>query len=573
MKTGRIVVMFAVTAVVMFFLNRMAPLTLMDDVAYRCVWVEDDMDLSIAQRPIETFADIVESQKIHYYVTNGRAVVHTVAQAVLAFVGENVSDVLNTLFFCLLVWLSARFVLMPTSENDKSRIVFQCSSLTDVDVAVFLFIFLFYILMPGFKDVFLYTLGCVNYLWTAVAVLLFLIYFYRNEQRHCTAISYVMCPIALLAGWTHEALTLPLSFGLCVWMAVERRRVLSSAVLPAVVCFMIGSALCSFSPATIGRAAADSLSVQQRMFACVRNLVLNMHITLLLLGAIAVTWLKCRDVLLSELQRHLVLYSALVPSIGLVLVCGHGAGRVCFHLEFLASLLLVSLFLRLAPWRRGRAFLVVAALMMAVVTIAVAGFALENGRNYDYQMAQQRDTSVEVIKVKQNSKTESRMFNALVKRYVLPSAVFGFNIGYQGFDADDINLRCAAVLYGKQRVIYLPEDVVEKMECDAYGYEKPVTGSCGNIAVMRLPHGCKVDSLSFDLRDECPDNISLYARFRMYKGNVYEMPEAKYKTIDVFGRTYLVFAVPQPNVSRRIKTMSFTSSCLDRCSCSWSCNR
>ncbi len=565
MKTRWLLIMIGVTAVVMYFFNCMTPLTLMDDVVYRCVWVEDETDLTLARRPVSSLADIVESQRVHYFVTNGRIIVHAVAQAVLAFVGEDVSDVVNTLFFCLLVLLCGRFAVMASKDCSTPPRPSPCES--DYGVAVFLFIFLFYIFMPGFRDVFLWTLGCVNYLWTALVVLLFLTYFYRVERRPLSVVSFAVCPLALLAGWTHEALTLPLAFGLMVWMVMERRRVVASAALPAVVCFIAGSMLCAFSPATISRADTGGMPLLQRVVIGGMNLVYSMRITWLLLVVAAVAWYRRRYILLEELRRHYVIYCALLPAVGLVFVCGQTAARVCFHADFLASLVLVSLVLRLAPWRipesgrlallsaqwRGRTLMVGAVAVMAAVTIAVAGFALSNGRNYDFQMAQQRDASVGVVKIRQVGKTGSALFDALVDRYVLPSVIFGFNTCYQGFDADDVNLRSAAVLYGKPRVIYLPEDVVTKIETDTAAYTRLGTDSRGELAVMRVPKGRKVSSLRFILREERPETIPFYKRFLIHKNNVYDMPEQKFKTVDICGRTYLIFAVPLSNITRRIK--------------------
>ncbi len=561
MKTRWLLIMIVVTAAVMYFLNCMTPLTLMDDVVYRCVWVEDETDLSLARRPVSSLSDIVESQRVHYFVTNGRLIVHAVAQAVLAFVGEDVSDVVNTLFFCLLVLLCGQFAGMASRDCSPSPRPSPCES--DYGVAVFLFIFLFYVFMPGFRDVFLWTLGCVNYLWTAFAVLLFLTYFYRVERRPLSVVSFAVCPLALLAGWTHEALTLPLAFGLLVWMVMERRRVVSSAALPAVVCFIAGSMLCAFSPATISRADTGGMPLLQRIVIGGMNLVYSMRITWLLLVVAAVAWYRRRYILWDELRRHYVIYWALLPAVGLVFICGQTAARVCFHADFLASLVLVSLVLRLAPWRIprvGRALMVGTVAVMAAVTIAVVGFALSNGRNYDFQMAQQRDASAGVVKIRQVGKTGSALFDALVDRYVLPSVIFGFNTCYQGFDADDVNLRSAAVLYGKPHVIYLPEDVVTTIETDTAAYTRLRTDSRGEIAVMRIPNGRNVCSLCFILHEERPETIPFYKRFLIHKDNVYDMPEQKFKTVDICGRTYLIFAVPLSNITRRIKEIRVTES-------------
>lgn len=558
MKTRWTCLLLVVTAAVMFYLNRMTPPTLMDDVIYRCVWVEDETDLTSVQRPVASWDDIVESQKVHYFVTNGRIVVHAVAQAVLAFVGEDVADIINTVLFCVLVLLGARFVTTDYSRRQpylSGRQTDRNRFRSDFNISVFLFVFLFYVFMPGFRDVFLWTLGCVNYMWTAVCVLLFLTYFYKVERRRLTASAYVACPLALLAGWTHEALTLPLAFGLAVWMVSERRRVASSAALPAAVCFIVGSMLCAFSPATIGRADTDSMPLLMRLVIGGMNLVFYMRITWLLLIVAVVAWVRRRDVLSGELRRHYVIYSALLPAAGLVFLCGQSSERVCFHLDFLSSLLLVSLLVSLAPWRKGRVLAVGGVAIMTAVTVAVVGAALENGRNYRYQMVQQHNVSTETVKVRQLRKTGSAMFDALVDRYVLPSVVFGFNTCYQGFDADDINLRSAAALYGKRRVIYLPEDVVEKMENDTAAYARLATDSRGDIAVMRLPQGRRVASLRFILNEERSETIPFYKRFLIYRGDVYEMPAEKYKTVSICGRTYLIFAVPLSNITRRIKYM------------------
>ena len=81
--------------------------------------------------------------------------------------------------------------------------------------------FLIFVLIPGFQDAFLWFVGSFNYLWTALAVLLFIMYFYRVERQAVGWKSFAVCPLAMLAGWTHEGLTLPLSIGFVLWMTVN----------------------------------------------------------------------------------------------------------------------------------------------------------------------------------------------------------------------------------------------------------------------------------------------------------------------------------------------------------------
>lgn len=569
MRNGRVVAFLAVLAVVMWFFCHITPPTLADDVLYRCVWVDEASDAATRRMPIETFDDIVESQKVHYLTNNGRLVVHSVAQTVLAFVGEDVADVVNALMFCLLVWLCAAFATDTFAVRRRYGGSGGGGS-GDMFFAVVVCAFLFFVVIPGFRDAFLWALGCFNYLWTAVAVMFFLIYFYRARERRFAASNLWMCLPALLVGWTHEGLTLPLSFGFAVWLLAERRRAVGSAAFPAVLCFFVGTALCVFSPGTMGRAGASEVTLATRVFLGVYNMVAFVRVLWVLLAVMAVAWWRDRRLLLNCLRRDYVLYAAAVPAYGIVMAVAQTEARVCFHAELLSTILLLNVIVRVRLVRIRRLVVACACAVMAAVTVALVPFALCNKRNHDRQMEQQTAPDVDVVRVDQLPRTGSKVFDSFVDKYILPSVVFGIYSCYQGFDADDCNLRCAAALYGKRRVMYLPREIAEKISDNAIALPADVTernGSVriplsatvsdrrGDIAVVRLADPRPVRELLFRLKPENAADLTLRQRAVRYKGDTYIMPELKFKTVTMGTTTYLFFAWPTTNVRRRIECL------------------
>lgn len=87
------------------------------------------------------------------------------------------------------------------------------------------------------------------------------------------------------------------------------------------------------------------------------------------------------------------------------------------------------------------------------------------GAKLDYLNAdsQMRQSGVTLIKTRQYSPHNS-IDKSIYERYVFPFAEYGFYQPYMGFNANDMNIRCGARLYGKPSLTFLPEDVVAQIE-------------------------------------------------------------------------------------------------------------
>ena len=124
-----------------------------------------------------------------------------------------------------------------------------------------------------------------------------------------------------------------------------------------------------------------------------------------------------------------------------------------------------------------------------------------------------------------------------------------------GFDSTDINMRCAARLYGKERLTFLPEDVVERIETDSTAYTDYELDRNKDLYVWRMKNDRPVKSVTFILNDEDTSKLMPHQRLVAYHGDEYELEDYKFEVTEVCGRPFLVFTKPTTNIFRRIRTI------------------
>lgn len=213
-------ILTAITAVLIFtsavVLNYLTPL------------FADDFSYSVSfetKLPISSFYDIYRSQLVHYKSTNGRSVVHALAQLLL-WVGKPVLNYINGaafLSFCLLIYFHAFGTLR--SLNYK-RLIFLYSVL--------------FFLTPTFGGSYLWVMGAANYLYSPQIILIYLIPYRLALSRRVAlyesseSISYdsissqgekkhssrgadilraiIFLPCGVVAGWTNENTSIAMTF-------------------------------------------------------------------------------------------------------------------------------------------------------------------------------------------------------------------------------------------------------------------------------------------------------------------------------------------------------------------------
>ena len=229
MKNGgqwRFAAVLAIAGAVMLGLNWMTVPTLSDDILYRFEWQKSE---AVDWPRMEHLSQLIESQMNHYLIVNGRAVVHTIGQLLLNFVPLHVLHTINALMAVALLWLSVK---VSGIRHEKRWMA-----------AAWLFGLLF-LVIKGFHGAMLWSIGTFNYLWVLVATCLFVLYINRVKDSPINVLSLLMLPVAVMVGWSHEALSLPLSVAMTVYMVRNRNNMVHSALLPVFLGYMLGTVLC-----------------------------------------------------------------------------------------------------------------------------------------------------------------------------------------------------------------------------------------------------------------------------------------------------------------------------------------
>ena len=568
----------------MLWLNLMDAPTLSDDMIYRFIWSSDE---SQPVQVISGVGDLLRSQCVHYIYNNGRFVVHLLAQAFLVFVPPVVLQVLNTLLFVLLIHLSTQWVVGPVSERDKAMGAAREREKIFVSIVS---CFLLFVVFQGFRTAMVWGLGAFNYLWVLVGVLALLLWLRRVDGRHVSAFHLLLAPLALLAGWSHEALSLPVSVTFVAFLFVNRNRCLRMAVTPYMLWFMAGTVLCLLSPGIWSRGAGD-ISLQGRMLSGVINLVFNLRVFWILAIVLLLLWWRDSrrraDVCTAgeypeqRIVKQFIIaqgyvFVALAVALAIVLFCGTNLERVGFFVDFMSMLLLCRLLLNslllnssLLNSSQVKCIELSCCVIMVLCYVPACMVRSANSDNWRQAERQMEEAGGEVISVRVPLKGDNVLMDYFRGHYVNSSIDFGFYCSYMAFDSNDINMRCAAKLYGKERLTLLPEDVVQRIEADSTAYTDYELDRSQSLYIWRLARQASghdkedvtlrsgtqydVDGVRFVLRDEDPSQLLPHQRLVAYKGNEYELDDFKYEVVTVCGRQYLVFTRPTTNIFRRIE--------------------
>ena len=362
-----------------------------------------------------------------------------------------------------------------------------------------------------------------------------------------------MLLLSLVAGWTHEALTVPVSLALLYWLFRHRKGMLRHPTTYYIMAYLAGVMMLLLSPALWHRADENGIGLQQRLVYGMFNLVLNVRITWLLLATLAIQLYRGKDVLAASLRANRYILTAWVAAVGIVIVCGENLVRVAIYADFLAMLAILKIWQ--GEWLRRHQTAVVTLCMVACVTIAIPAIALnmENRENYLYHCQQFEEPGKQVIKIRQTFNGSNMADQWLRKRYVLPNIEFGFALYNMPFDSHDYDTRAVAWLFNKDDIVMLPEDVVDKIEADSNAYVQWEADSNETLYIWQLQPPRKVSRVVFELGDEIA--LPFYMRWTTYPGHEYELDSMKHEVVTLRDNSYLVMTIPMNKIKRRIKAI------------------
>lgn len=304
-------------AVVMFFMNLFTPL-FCDDWHYCFIYG--------TLTPIRTLGDIFVSQWHHYFEFNCRFIAHVFVQLFDGILGKNTFNVVNAAMFALFLYALA--VVTSRDRKQYYKIISVAFILT-------------FLLMTGFKYVFLWMSGACNYLWLAILLL----FFYRLMERDDISPRYNL-PLLIygfICGWSNEAMVLGLAGAYFLYYAFHRKELNTRRSLMLAGLF-IGALFLIFSPASINRAlvsSAKQVSLLDRLIY-LQNLRLFFILILIVVAKTVLGRLNFKQWLKDE---QLLIMATLI-SIAFIIFTGYYYSHSRFGIE-LFSLLLI---LRVIDW-------------------------------------------------------------------------------------------------------------------------------------------------------------------------------------------------------------------------------
>lgn len=535
-KVAYVILLIAMTAIIGLLQLWSAP-TMSDDILYRFIW---QPEWQSPLEPITSIGDVIKSQLVHYEYVNGRGFMHFIGQIVINLLPEEAYKTINTLTFLLLIGCVVKYV-----SKEKA-------SYGIITALCFGFLFL---VIKGFGTGFIWSMGAVNYTWSLLLTMGFLLLIRRWGKREISWSLAPLIPLSFLFGWTHEAIALPMAISIIAYLVIHRKdQLLRHTATYCMVAYCLGMSIILSSPALWSRTDLEGITLSQRLFYGCINIILGIRISWILILSLLIVWLRNRQQFKDFICQHGYLLLAWLAAMGIVFVCGSTIERVAICADFLAMLMVLQLWQ--GKWLlRYQTVLMVSIMAIAILTaIPAVKLSYQNYQNYRYHCQQLEQRENQLIKVRQLPHNMPLWMSTIASRYIFSTIEFNFYNCYMAFDQKDINNRCVAHLYNKQEVVFLPEDVVDNIQRNPQAYLEYATDEHHNFYIQQLKPGEKVNKVSFILGDEVP--IHFYQRLLTYPDYTYELDAFNYEVLDINNRQYLVMTIPPSNISRRVKQIS-----------------
>lgn len=243
-RTNRYLIIISfIIAGIAFFLRGHYREPISDDLLYSFILDEHPLGENQYVNKIETLEDAIHSQRLQYFYSNGRTLIHIIVQMFAGPWGKLAFDIFNTSVLLMAILLFGKLTLARFEQK---------SALIWIGIVV-TFMYLF----QDNSTLFLSIAGSLNYLFPMLITLGFMLIF-----RWLISVSQVnpwIIPLTLilglLTGWSQECFSLPLSGAIFIYILLNYRRMPIPAIAMSISLF-IGTAILVFAPGNFMRAAS-----------------------------------------------------------------------------------------------------------------------------------------------------------------------------------------------------------------------------------------------------------------------------------------------------------------------------
>ena len=322
-----ITIILSIIAVVFFCLNLCDPYY-DDDIWYALRYIPGE-----TLSPITHFGDIIESQYHHYMGENSRAIIHITLQTLLSLVPEQGFDLINTVVFILLVYMTA---LCAQGYNTPIK-----------PLTILLSVVAIYTLLPDMDYLFYWAAGSLNYMWTSVTSLLFLLIWQHINENYSRSKWHIVILIlvAFLCAFGHEAFSLPIGATILIYMLTHYRRIGFNSITLIAIAYGLGCMALLIAPGVANK-------TQHIDYTSVSQYISSLAITLRHLRAIPIgiaIMLACcckkkwRNGMAMFIKENSILFMTTCIAFLFAAIVGADAQvmRIFYACEFFAMLLLL----------------------------------------------------------------------------------------------------------------------------------------------------------------------------------------------------------------------------------------
>lgn len=524
-------------------MNCLTPMSVADDGAY--AFIKEPVGREFDEnRPIKTFADVVESMTNHWNTHNGRIVSSSLESLFVGIVGKSVFNVINALVFCITI----AFIMSLCSFDWRSR-------------WLWLLFLLILALMPAFGETFLWVSGSLNYLWTAFFVLGFLLLFRRYHNNRLTRKHWLLMPVAFICGWTHEIMTLPVSMALGLYMLLHIRKICGRAVLPLMLGFMMGTAMNVLAPATFVRAGAEDVAdVAGGLVGKVKSFIVSLsrlRIAWLLVLLSAVMYFRRKAVLFEFIRSQRWLILVTLFSFFVVWLSGMSNARVRFGTELFSLMLLFVLLRQMGISRYEKTIQACSFLLCIVFFIPILYYQKVNHDHFLYCKPQLENKEQLLILTPTDSIPEFWC------SYLMKHVDFGEDVYYLAADKDKTMVRYMSAYYGKKGMCYLPEALYKDIVAQPSKYRQFHTLPYTDLYAREVDAGdtSKVAKVRFDLHPAEAADVPAYLRPISRYISTYSVLSCSpnySKVLNIQNKYYLVFPLPVKGMAERVDNVVLT---------------
>ncbi len=493
-RQSKIWILFLVSVIVFGALTVLTPFT-GDDLRYHCMFANYDIDTS---RLVKSMKDVIASNIVHFKYVNGRALIHLIIQTFTGVTGKLPFNILNPLFFAAYIAL--------ISQLGIRRITCRALVLT---------IGLLTFLMPTFYMEYLWMCGAINYLWSSVFILLFLLLLKNTEGKNTKDFRWwkltLLILFAFIVGGLHEGITVPLCIGLVVHELLiwHKKKSFDWHLLRPwlILAFIIGALICMGS--TIQRAHNQYESFMgslQERWDCGVFIWSKLRLTYLMVVVFLIAVWRKKVGFKTFIKENIVYLIAIVCSMAIAFYTGFHYVRISYAAELFSLILIIQLAdcFKLSRRIKNRVTLLFSVIIIAFYAVVLYYSCI----NYSQHVA----LTKQLKSGKQIVTFQYADSPSLVNEHMCRTIGIDKDDELWYLDPDIELCKVYATIYGLDYMLFMPETLYEMLNNHPDGFEEFT--DCGNLPfyTKRIEKDMIVKDVIYHLREAKPEEIPFYYR-------------------------------------------------------------